>query len=146
MRGTETDPLPSPSAWVADQARLYEESDGAKGTTMHGAPCLLLDHQGRTSGDWHRTVLIYGRDGDDFLIVASNGGAAADPAWYRNLVANPRVRLRVGARRFTAVAETLSPDEKRRVWPHLVEVFAPYAEYERKTERDIPVIRLRESE
>lgn len=133
----------SPSKRVAEQSRLYEESGGTEGTTMQGAPCLLLDYVGRRSGEWHRTVLIYGRDGDDYLIVASNGGAAEHPLWYRSLVENPRVRLRVGAERFEAEAATLTPEEKARVWPGLVELFAPYEGYQRKTERDIPVVRLR---
>ncbi|GAA4911359.1 deazaflavin-dependent oxidoreductase (nitroreductase family) [Stackebrandtia albiflava] len=133
----------SPTKWVADQARLYEESGGTKGTTIHGAPCLLLDHRGRRSGDWYRTVLIYGRDGDDLLIVASNGGADRHPQWYRNLTADPRVRVRVGPEWFDAEAEDLSPADRDRVWPHLDEVFAPYAGYRRKTTREIPVVRLR---
>ncbi|MEI5103094.1 nitroreductase family deazaflavin-dependent oxidoreductase [Streptomyces sp. PmtG] len=133
----------SPTGWVAEQARLYEESGGAKGATVQGAPCLLLDYKGRRSGLWRRTVLIYGRDGDDYLIVASNGGATDHPLWYVNLVDEPEVRLRVGAERFTARAETLSAGDKARVWPHLLEVFPLYEEYRTKTERDIPVVRLR---
>ncbi len=132
----------SPTPWVADQARLYEESGGTEGTTLRGAPCLLLDTLGRQSGRWRRTVLIYGRDGEDLLIVASLGGSDTHPLWYLNLTAHPEVRLRVGTERYTARAETLSPQEKARVWPHLVDVFAPYADYQAKTERDIPVIRL----
>ncbi|MCX4641161.1 MULTISPECIES: nitroreductase family deazaflavin-dependent oxidoreductase [unclassified Streptomyces] len=142
---TGTDVVISPTGWVAEQARLYEESGGTEGTTIPGpmsAPCLLLDYQGRRSGQWRRTVLIYDRDGDDYLIVASKGGADQHPEWYLNLEANPDVRLRVGTERFTARAETLSPEEKARVWPHLVEIFAPYADYQKKTDRDIPVVRL----
>jgi len=134
---------PSPSKWVADQAALYEESGGTKGTTMQGSPCLLIDTLGRKSGEWHRTVLIYGRDGDDYLIVASLGGADHHPLWYLNLQAEPHVRLRVGSERFEATAETLSSEEKARVWPHLVDVYAPYEDYQKKTTRDIPVVRLR---
>ncbi|WP_406295813.1 nitroreductase family deazaflavin-dependent oxidoreductase [Embleya sp. NBC_00888] len=139
----ELDATTSPRKWVADQARLYEESGGTKGVTMQGAPCLLLDTLGRKSGVWRRTVLIYGRDGEDYLIVASLGGSDHHPLWYLNLTAEPRVRLRVATERFAATAETLTPAEKARVWPHLVEVFAPYAGYQDKTRRDIPVIRLR---
>ncbi|MER5946449.1 nitroreductase family deazaflavin-dependent oxidoreductase [Streptomyces sp. NPDC001904] len=137
-----TDVVISPTGWVADQARVYEESGGTRGTTIQGAPCLLLDYQGRKSGQWRRTVLIHGRDGDDLLIVASYGGSDQHPLWYLNLEANPDVRLRVGTERFTARAETLSPDDKARVWDSLVELFPPYAEYRRKTSRDIPVVRL----
>ncbi len=133
----------SPAKWVADQARLYEESGGTQGTTMGSSPCLLLDVKGRATGQWHRTVLIYGRDGDDYLIVASAGGSDTHPQWYRNLTANPRVRLRVETQRFEAEAHTLSPQDKARVWPHMVDVFAPYAEYQAKTQRDIPVVSLR---
>ncbi|MGW0563686.1 nitroreductase family deazaflavin-dependent oxidoreductase [Streptomyces sp. NPDC003016] len=136
----------SPSGWVAEQAELYEESGGTKGTTMQGAPCLLLDYVGRRSGITRRTVLIYGRDGDDHLIVASKGGSDEHPLWYRNLRDNPDVQLRVGTERFPARAETLSPEEKARVWPHLVDVFAPYESYQKKTSRDIPVVRLRRTD
>ncbi|MFC9327433.1 nitroreductase family deazaflavin-dependent oxidoreductase [Kitasatospora sp. NPDC057015] len=140
---TEYEATASPTGWVAEQARRYEESGGTVGTTMQGAPCLLLDTLGRKSGQWRRTVLIYGRDGEDYLVVASLGGSDHHPVWYLNLTANPGVRLRVGTERFTATAEVLSGDEKARVWPSLVDVFPPYAGYQRRTERDIPVIRLR---
>ncbi|MEW2521228.1 nitroreductase family deazaflavin-dependent oxidoreductase [Actinacidiphila alni] len=132
----------SPEQWVADQARLYEESDGTEGTDLNGSPCLLLDYQGRRSGDWLRTVLIYGRDGDDYLIVASKGGAPEHPLWYLSLQANPEVHVRVLGERFTARAETLSAQDKARVWPHLLDVYAPYADYQKKTDREIPVVRL----
>ena len=142
---TKDEPTASPAQWVADQARLYEESGGTEGTTLQGSPCLLLDTLGRRSGQWRRTVLLYGRDGEDYLIVASQGGADQHPSWYLNLTDHPDVRLRVGPERFTARAETLSAPEKARVWPHLLEVWPPYAEYQAKTERDIPVVRLRRS-
>ncbi|MER7173210.1 nitroreductase family deazaflavin-dependent oxidoreductase [Streptomyces mesophilus] len=138
----QDDVLITPTDWVAKQARTYEESGGTKGTTVMGVPCLLLDYQGRKSGLWRRTVLIYGRDGDDYLLVASNGGADHHPAWYLNLRENPDVRLRVETERFDATAETLDADEKERVWPGLVELFPQYADYRKKTERDIPVVRL----
>ncbi|MGD6749304.1 nitroreductase family deazaflavin-dependent oxidoreductase [Streptomyces sp. BH105] len=142
MTDPDTDVVVNPSGWVAEQARTYEESGGTKGTTMQGAPCLLLDYEGRKSGQWRRTVLIYGRDGDDYLIVASKGGADEHPLWYLNLQANPEVRLRVETERFTARAETLSAQDKARVWDSLVELFPPYADYQKKTSRDIPVVRL----
>ncbi|WP_415953291.1 nitroreductase family deazaflavin-dependent oxidoreductase [Streptomyces sp. KLOTTS4A1] len=138
----QDDAIVSPTGWVAEQARKYEESGGTKGTTVMGAPCLLLDYQGRRSGLWRRTVLIYARDGEDYLIVASNGGSDRHPEWYLNLRANPEVRLRVETERFEARAETLTAEEKERVWPGLVELFPQYAEYREKTERDIPVVRL----
>lgn len=136
----------SPTGWVAQQARLYEESGGTEGTTLRGAPCLLLDYVGRRTGAVRRTVLVYGRDGDDYLIVASKGGSDDHPLWYLNLVDQPDVSVRIGTERFPARAETLSPEEKARVWPHLVEVFPPYAEYQNRTGRDIPVVRLRHTD
>ena len=132
----------SPSAWVAEQARRYEESNGTEATDMNGSPCLLIDYLGRRSGEWHRTVLIYGRDGEDYLIVASKGGAPEHPTWFLSVRENPEVHLRVDTERFAARAEVLSKEEKARVWPHLLEVYAPYEEYQRNTDRDIPVIRL----
>lgn len=132
----------NPEGWVAEQAELYEESNGTQGTDFKGSPCLLVDYLGRRSGEWRRTVLIYGRDGDDYLIVASHGGAPTDPVWLNSLVAHPEVHLRVLGDRFTARAEVLSPQDKARVWPHLVEVYPPYADYQKRTDRDIPVVRL----
>ncbi|MFJ9038962.1 nitroreductase family deazaflavin-dependent oxidoreductase [Streptomyces sp. NPDC102406] len=142
MTDHDSEVVISPTGWVADQARVYEESGGTKGTTLQGAPCLLLDYRGRKSGQWRRTVLIYGRDGDDYLIVASYGGADEHPLWYLNLRADPDVRLRVGTERFAARAETLSAKDKARVWDSLVALFPPYADYQKKTSRDIPVVRL----
>lgn len=139
----EPDPLPSANRWVARQARRYEESDGTEGTTLDGSPCLLLDTLGRRSGQWRRTVLVHAPDARDFLVVASAGGADADPLWYRNLLDHPEVRVRVGRDRFTARAEVLSAEEKERVWPGLVATYAPFAEYQAATTRDIPVVRLR---
>ena len=136
----------SPVGWVARQAELYERSGGTEGTEVMGAPCLLLDYRGRRTGTWRRTVLIHGRDGEDLLVVASNGGSDKHPAWYLSLLENPDVRLRVGPERFSARAETLSAQDKERVWPHLVELFPPYAGYRKKAARDIPVVRLRRTD
>ena len=143
---TEYDPADvqvSPTAWVAEQARRYEESDGTEATDMNGSPCLLLDYLGRKSGQWLRTVLIYGRDGDDYLVVASKGGAPEHPLWYLSLRDNPDVHVRVDHERFAARAEVLSAQDKARVWPHLLDVYAPYEDYQKKTDREIPVVRLR---
>ncbi|MER5886615.1 nitroreductase family deazaflavin-dependent oxidoreductase [Streptomyces sp. NPDC001941] len=142
MSQDDTGVVVSPTDWVARQARTYEESGGTEGTTINGVPCLLLDYRGRRTGQWRRTVLIYGRDGDDYLIVASKGGSDTHPLWYLNLEDDPQVRLRVETERFEARAETLSAEDKARVWPGLVELFPQYAEYQGKTERDIPVVRL----
>ena len=132
----------SPEEWVAKQAERYESSNGAEGNDMNGSPCLLIDYLGRRSDEWHRTVLIYGRDGDDYLIVASKGGADKHPVWFLSVRDNPEVHLRVDGERFAARAEVLSAQDKARVWPHLLEVYPPYEDYQKKTSRDIPVVRL----
>jgi deazaflavin-dependent oxidoreductase (nitroreductase family) len=132
----------SPAGWVADQAKLYESSDGAEGADMNGYPCLLLDYLGRKSGVWHRTVLIYARDGDDYLIVASKGGAPQHPVWFLSLVEHPEVHVRVLGERFTARAEVLSGPQRDGGWALAVDVYPPYEEYQTKTDRQLPVIRL----
>lgn len=133
---------PSPNPQVRDQAMRYEESDGTEGTDMNGSPCLLLDYQGRVSGAWHRTVLTHAMDGDRHLIVASNGGAAHHPMWFASVEANPEVHVRVLGERFRARAEVLPAEEKARVWPLLLAVFPRYEQYQKGTDRDIPVLRI----
>ncbi|MFD6892409.1 nitroreductase family deazaflavin-dependent oxidoreductase [Streptomyces sp. NPDC059957] len=135
----------SPNPQVRDQGIRYEESDGTESTDMNGSPCLLLDYRGRVSGAWHRTVLIHAQDGDCHLIVASNGGAANHPMWFASVEANPVVHVRVLGDRFRARAEVLPTEEKARVWPLLLAVFPRYEQYQKGTDRDIPVLRLTRS-
>ncbi|MEU8171160.1 nitroreductase family deazaflavin-dependent oxidoreductase [Micromonospora sp. NPDC049004] len=130
----------SPVGWVASHVRRYVETDGADGGTFHGIPSLLLTTRGRRSGALRRTALMYGRDGDNYLLVASNGGASRHPAWYLNLSADPRVEIQVGAERFTAHARTASTEERDRLWPVMTKVFPTYARYQQGTDREIPVI------
>ncbi|NJP43793.1 nitroreductase family deazaflavin-dependent oxidoreductase [Actinacidiphila epipremni] len=132
----------SPESWVAEQATRYEESNGTEGTDMNGSPCLLLDYQGWRSGEWRRTVLIYAREGENYLIVASKGGAPEHPLWFKSLITNPEVHVRVLGERFPARAEVLTPEEKAEVWSDLLDVYPPYAEYQERTSREIPVVRL----
>ena len=87
--------IDSPSDWVADHIRLYVETNGAEGHIWRGVPTLLLTVTGRKSGALRRTALIYGRIGDDYVIVASKGGHPTNPLWYENLVANKEVTLQV---------------------------------------------------
>jgi len=143
-------PTDSPAAWVAEHIQKYVESGGEEGYLWHGAdgsfapgaPTLLLTTTGRRSGQARRTALIFGQDGDDYLIVASKGGAPEQPLWYRNLVDNPVVELQVKADVFKATARTATPEEKARLWPTMVEIWPPYADYQTKTDRDIPVVIL----
>lgn len=138
----EAAPLDSALDWVADHTRRYVESGGTDGHLWNGVPTLVLTTTGRRSGQLRRNALIYGRDGEDYLIVASRGGDDHDPLWYRNLVADPHVSVQVGADRFDATARTASTEEKRRWWPTMAAIWPAYDEYEAKTDRDIPVVVL----
>src|SRR4029453_13429660 len=109
--GTE-DVHDSPAGWVNDHIRRYVESDGENGRIWSGVDTLLLTTRGRKTGLLRRTALIFGRDGGDYLGVASQGGAARHPNWYLNLDADPAVEVQVGAEKFTARARTATPDEK----------------------------------
>jgi deazaflavin-dependent oxidoreductase (nitroreductase family) len=130
----------NPTDWVAKHIRRYAESGGAKGHRFYGHEALLLTTRGRRSGKLRRTALYYGVDGDRYVLVASDGGKPADPAWYHNLVANPAVVVQVGREVFGAVARPADPGERPRLWELMVGVFPPYAAYQEKARREIPVV------
>lgn len=130
----------SPTGWVARHIRAYVDSDGARGHDYHGNATLLLTTHGRVSGKLRRTALIYGRDGDRYVVVGSNGGADRHPLWYGNLVSDPNVTVQVGAEIFPAVARTATDEERPALWALMTRLFKPYAGYQRKTERQIPVV------
>jgi deazaflavin-dependent oxidoreductase (nitroreductase family) len=132
----------SPTGWVAKHIQEYVESDGQKGHKWRGQTILLLTTRGRKSGKLRRTALIYGRDGENYLLVASNGGAANHPLWYLNLVADPKVKLQVGAEKFSARAHTADPTEKPRLWKIMSKLFPQYDAYQEKADREIPVVIL----
>ncbi|WP_326823208.1 nitroreductase family deazaflavin-dependent oxidoreductase [Streptosporangium sp. NBC_01756] len=132
--------LDSPTGWVAEHIRTYVETDGRKGHIYQGVPTLLLSTRGRRSGTLRRTALIYGQDGDRYLVVASNGGSADHPAWYLNLSADPGVVVQVGADTFTARARSATPEEKPELWRKMAEIFPTYDSYQAKATRDIPVV------
>jgi deazaflavin-dependent oxidoreductase (nitroreductase family) len=130
----------SPVGWVARHIRTYVKSGGAKGTTFAGHPALLLTTRGRKSGQLRRTALYYGRDGDRYLVVASNGGSRRHPLWYLNLVASPGVVVQVGPELFEASARPATPEERPRLWRLMTGVFPAYAGMQEKTKRQIPVV------
>jgi deazaflavin-dependent oxidoreductase (nitroreductase family) len=133
----------SPTGWVARHVRSYVETDGQSGHEWRpGVPTLLITTRGRKSGTPHRTALIYGRDGDRYLVVASRGGSPNHPSWYLNLVEHPEVDLQVGAARFSARARTADADEKPRLWSLMTSLWPDYDSYQSKTDRDIPVVIL----
>jgi deazaflavin-dependent oxidoreductase (nitroreductase family) len=125
-----------------EHVRRYQETDGEVGHDWQGTQTLILTTTGRHSGEPRSTPLIYGQRGDDYLVVASKGGAPAPPAWYLNLEANPEVHVQVKGDRFTARARTASPDEKPELWQTMVGHWPAYDEYQEKTDREIPVVVL----
>jgi len=132
----------SPRGWVARHISQYVETNGRKGHRWQGVPTLLLTTRGRKTGKLRRTALIYGSDGDRYVVVASTGGAAQNPAWYLNLVADPDVDLQVGAATFQARAHTADRDEKPPLWELMASIWPDYDKYQAKTEREIPVVIL----
>jgi deazaflavin-dependent oxidoreductase (nitroreductase family) len=138
----------SPVGWVQDHIRAYVESNGEEGHIWRGVPTLLLTTTGRKSGELRRTALIYGRDSDDYVIVASKGGAPNNPLWYENLVAQPQVTIQVGADIFECMASTYEESDsagahRQKVWNSLVAIWPGFAEYQTKTSRRIPLVRLK---
>lgn len=127
---------------VRDHIAAYLTGDGRAGHDWRGRPSLLLTTRGRKSGVLRRTPLIYGRDGDTFLVVASNDGSSSHPHWYHNLVANPDVVVQVGPDQFAARARTAAPDEKPRLWAIMAAIFPRYDRYQAETPRDIPLVVL----
>jgi deazaflavin-dependent oxidoreductase (nitroreductase family) len=128
-----------------EHVKRYRETDGAEGHEWQGTTVLILTTTGRRSGTPRSTPLIYGRDGDNFVVVASKGGADEDPAWYLNLEANPQVEVQVLGERFAARARTATAEEKPRLWHSALERWPAYADYQRRTAREIPVVVLERS-
>jgi deazaflavin-dependent oxidoreductase (nitroreductase family) len=125
-----------------EHVRRYRESDGEVGYEWNGAPTLLLTTTGRRSGEARTAPLIFGRDGDDLLIVASVGGSPRHPGWYHNLTADPRASVQVRGDRFDVEARTASPDEKPRLWQIMQDVWPNYDVYQSRTDREIPLVVL----
>jgi deazaflavin-dependent oxidoreductase (nitroreductase family) len=128
--------------WVAEHVRKYLDSGGTEGHESNGVHTLVLATTGRRTGEPRRTGLIYGTSGDDLVVVASQGGADEDPAWFKNLRANPSVGLQVGTRRFTARARVATPAEREPLWTRMARIFPLYDEYAQKTDRVIPIVLL----
>jgi proline iminopeptidase len=126
-----------------EHVKRYRETGGDVGHIWkEGSTVLLLTTTGRKSGEQHTTPLIYAQDGDRYVIVASKGGAPEDPGWYRNLDKSPDVELQVKDDVFAARARTAEGEERDRLWQKANEVWPHYAEYQQKTDREIPVVVL----
>jgi F420H(2)-dependent quinone reductase len=121
----------------------YRLTGGLIGHRFPGAPpSLLLDHVGAKSGTKRTTPLTYLRDGDDFVIVASKGGHPSNPGWFYNLRANPDTTIQVGSKRRPVHAREANPEERTRLWPKVVEIYSGYAGYQKRTDREIPLVIL----
>ena len=125
-----------------DHIRAYRETGGEVGYLWNDVPTLLLTSTGRRTGEERTSALIFARDGDDYLVVASKGGMPTHPVWYLNLQANPQARIQVKADELAVVARTASADEKPRLWKIVTEVWPNYDVYQSRTDRDIPVVVL----
>ncbi|MFJ5895642.1 nitroreductase family deazaflavin-dependent oxidoreductase [Streptomyces sp. NPDC093064] len=135
---------PSPTQWVREQVELYEGSGGTKGTTLldTGLPVILLTTVGARSGRIRKTPLMRVEHEGQYAVVASQGGAPKHPFWYFNLRADPRVELQDGPVKQDMTAREVTGAEKARWWKRAVAAFPPYAEYQEKTSREIPVFVL----
>ncbi len=121
----------------------YRLSGGLIGRRVPGVPpMLLLDHVGAKSGKKRTSPLAYLEDGDDVVIVASKGGAQRNPAWYHNLRANPNTTVQIGTRRVAVVARVANAQERKALWPRIVELYGGYEGYQRRTKRQIPLVIL----
>jgi deazaflavin-dependent oxidoreductase (nitroreductase family) len=134
---------PSPEKWVRDQVALFEGSGGTKGTTLRGMPVIILTTRGAKSGKIRKSPLMRVEHNGTYAAVASLGGAPKHPVWYHNVVADPRVELQDGpVRRQDMTAREVTGEEKALWWARAVEAYPDYADYQKKTEREIPVLVL----
>ena len=137
--------------WMKEHVDRYLKSGGKDGhmyTTnfpnqpQRTVPSLLLTTTGRKSGERFIFPLFYGKTGDSYLVIASKGGAPQHPGWYRNILANPDVDVQAGTAKMKARARTATGPERARLWKKALEFWPPYADYQKKTEREIPVVVL----
>ena len=124
-------------------AAVYRATGGLIGGRVPGLPnLLLLDHVGARSGKRRTTPLVYMRDGDDLLVVASKGGHPSDPAWLHNLRAHPDTEVQIGRERIAVHAREANPEERRRLWPRAIEHNPVWGRYRERTSREIPLVLL----
>ncbi|WP_413098917.1 nitroreductase family deazaflavin-dependent oxidoreductase [Streptomyces sp. Inha503] len=133
---------PSPEKFVRDQVELIESSGGTEGTTMRGMPVVVLTTLGAKSGKIRKTPLMRVEHNGTYAVVASLGGSPKHPVWYHNIVADPRVELQDGPLRQDMTAREVTGEEKARWWERAVEAYPDYADYQTKTDRQIPVFVL----
>jgi F420H(2)-dependent quinone reductase len=135
---------PSTAAWVRDQVEAYEKSGGTEGTTLRdtGLPVVIVTNLGARSGKVRKTPVMRVEHDGKYAMVGSKGGAPEDPLWVANVRANPQVEVQDGPRKQDMVAREISGDERSEWWQRAVDAFPPYADYQKKTAREIPVFLL----
>jgi F420H(2)-dependent quinone reductase len=133
---------PSTQQWVRDQVAQYESSGGTEGTTLNGLPVVVVTNRGARSGKLRKTPLMRVEHDGRYALVASRGGAPTHPLWYANILAEPHVELQDRTHKQDMVAREVRGEEKALWWKRAVEAFPPYAEYQAKTDREIPVLVL----
>ena len=132
--------IPSPKKYVADQVDLYENSGGTKGITMSGLPVIIVTHIGIKTGAIRKTPLMTVLDGNNYVLVASQGGAPKNPLWYYNIKENPAVQIQDKKSIYSMkVREINNSQERIRLWDIAVSAYPPYEDYQRKTKRIIPL-------
>lgn len=140
---TESKYVPTDLTLLGEEhVRAYRETGGEVGYIWNGVPTLLLTTSGRRTGRSRTTPLIFGRDGDDYLVVASMGGAPKHPSWYLNLQAHPDAGIQVKTEHIPVVARTATDTEKPRLWRIMTDLWPNYDAYQARTERAIPVVML----
>lgn len=128
---------------MGGHAAVYRATNGLIGHRVPGfAPMLLVDHVGAKSGTARTSPLVYAQDGENVILVASKGGYPKNPAWFHNLMANPDTAVQIGSSRRQVHARVADPEERKRLWPKVVEVYSGYDDYQRRTEREIPLVIL----
>jgi deazaflavin-dependent oxidoreductase (nitroreductase family) len=132
----------SDNDWIENNRRVVEEFRANGGKVRGGGSLILLTAKGAKSGQPRVYPLMRVPDGNDYIVVASKGGAPENPLWYNNLLAHPDVTVEVGSEKFAATARLLTGDERKRAFSKAVAVFPPYGEYQKKTAREIPVFLL----
>lgn len=133
---------PSPHAWMRDQVAEYEASGGTRGNLQHdtGLPVVIVTMRGRRSGKLRKAPVMRVEHEGEYALIASNGGADTNPAWYANLVADPHIELQDGPRPADFVVREVHGEERAAWWARAVEAFPNYAGYQGGLERDIPVL------
>jgi len=134
--------IPSPIQWVSEQVELYESSGGTEGATLRdtGLPCIIITHRGWKTGAIRKTPVMTVQDGSSYVLIASMGGAPKHPLWYHNLQLNPFVEIRDKTNTYNMkVREVVNSTERQRLWKLAVKSYPPYEDYQKRTERIIPV-------